>query len=82
MKKFAYAMLASLGLPFLGFAEDGAASIDTSAVTTGLTTWINSLKTTVSGWIPLIVGLLGVGVVIMLIWIGYKFFRKGGNKVG
>lgn len=82
MKKVAFSALASLGAVVPALAEGGNDAIDTTAASGALNQMTTAVGTYVTAATPYLITLLGSAVVITLIWVGWKLFRKGTNKVG
>lgn len=84
MKKFGYALGATLlGVPSL-FAQDGGGN--TSFDTTSAAGFMERASKTITDyWTAVesyVYTIVGVAVVVSLIWVGWKLFRKGTSKVG
>lgn len=71
MKKKILACLASVGM-LSAFAEDAQAS--------GLTEWVGTAKTTMEGWATTLAPLFGVGITLVLLFLGWKLFKRTTNK--
>lgn len=78
-KKFAAAAVA-LGLSSAALAEGTGNTIDLSVATTQLTAMKDSIVAWITSAAPVLVGILGAALVVLLIWKGFAWIKKGTNK--
>lgn len=79
VKAKALAAVATLGFAPAVFAEDSNA-IDTTAATTALTQMTTAVKGYITSAAPILAGLLGGCLLLALIWVAFKWAKKGTNK--
>lgn len=81
-----FTLSCALGLTSVALAEgEGAASPITTigaSVATELQSWTDGITNFFTTNIGSIMAVLGVAVAISLVWMVFKIFRKGSNKVG
>lgn len=74
------ALMAAVALAGGSVFAEGATTIDTTAASGALTSMVEAVKGFITTSIPAIVGLLGVALGGTLIWVGWKWIRKGSSK--
>lgn len=75
----------ALGGAFLGvpaFAEGTSQAVDLSEATSALTSWKDGVVSFLGDATPVLVAILGAGIVIMAIWLGWKILKRGTSKLG
>lgn len=86
IKKAMFAFLAILGISVPAFAQEVSTGNPIEAigakVAQEMATWTSSLTDFFVDNSTTIFSILGVAVAVMLIWMVFKFFRKGTSKVG
>lgn len=71
---------ALLGVP--AFAEGTSQAVDLTEATSALTSWKEGIVSFLSDATPVLVAILGAGIVIMAIWLGWKILKRGSSKLG
>lgn len=82
MKKLFTFFAFLFGFGFAALAEGNDPAIDVSAASSALTDMKTALTTYWTAAQPILVWVLGIALVVGLIFLGYKLFKKGTNKVG
>lgn len=89
LKSKLFAFCSVLGLSSAALAEGGSSSGSSSAmqqigtaVVTELQSWTQGVTDFFTTNIGTIMTVLGVAISISLVWMVFKIFRKGANKVG
>lgn len=72
----------ALGLCATAVFAEGGTAIDTTAATTALSDMSTAVKSFITSAIPYIVGILGVALSATLVWVAWKWIKKGSNKAG
>lgn len=61
-------------------AEDPAPSIDLSVATTQLTSMKNAVVSWIEGAAPILAALFGAFLVIVILWVVFKWVKRGVSK--
>ena len=77
------ATVAGLMTAGAAFAEgEGSGGIDVTAATGALTQMETAVKGYFTSATPIVVGLIGLGLVIVLCFVGWKLIKRATNKAG
>ena len=81
-----FAPALTLCAALVGVSAHAETGTDNAIDVTSATTAITSMQTAVTSyWTaaqPVVLSVLGIALVAMLIWLGFKLIRKGSNKIG
>lgn len=77
-KKLLPALFASA--PVALFAEGASNTIDTTVASGAFSDMVDAVKGFITTCAPYVVALLGVALTITLIWVGWKWLKRGTGK--
>lgn len=80
VKGLAVAGLVAVGGGLSAMAEGTGNTIDTTVASTALSDMVDAVKGYINTCIPYIVSLLGVALVVTLVWVAWKWIKKGSSK--
>lgn len=80
--KYRILSILGLGSPLLALAQDAQNPIDqiTTSLGTQMTSWSNSITTFFTSNMSTIMGVVGIGIAIALLWVGFRLFKKATSK--